>query len=198
MTNDIPTNPQRVVVAITGATGAIFGVRLLQRLREFPVETHLVLSAWGARTLSHETPYTPDDVRELADVAYRPSEQGAAISSGSFRTTGMIIAPCSMKTLAGIASGYADDLVVRAADVTLKEHGRLVLMVRESPLNAIHLENMLGLARLGVRIVPPMPAFYNHPETIEDVVDHIVTRSLDQLDLISEHTKRWDGGLRSR
>lgn len=198
MTGNVSQADARVVVAITGATGAIFGVRILERLRDFDVETHLVMSTWGARTLEHETTYTADDVRGLADVVHRSADQGATISSGSFRTRGMIVSPCSMKTLAGIATGYGQDLVVRAADVTLKEHGRLVLMVRESPLNAIHLENMLKLSRLGVRIVPPMPAFYNQPESVDDVIDHIVTRALDQLDLHSERTPRWDGELRRR
>lgn len=190
-----PVTPRagRVVVGITGATGSVFGVRMLQRLREFDVETHLVVSAWGGRTIEHETPYTLDEVRAIADVAYRPTDQGAAISSGSFPTDGMIIAPCSVKTLAAIASGYAHELVERAADVTIKEHRPLVLLVRESPLSAIHLENMLKLARLGVRIVPPMPAFYNQPKTLDDMVDHVVTRTLDHLGLVSDLTPRWDG-----
>lgn len=186
---------KRVIVAITGATGSIFGVRLLERLGDFDVERHLVLSSWGTRTLLHETSYSVSDVRGLAEVVHRPGDQGASISSGSFRTQGMIVAPCSMKTLAAIASGYGQDLVARAADVVMKESGRLVLLVRESPLNAIHLENMLKLARLGVQIVPPVPAFYNHPETLGDIIDHVVTRVLDQLDFVSERTPRWDGRL---
>jgi flavin prenyltransferase len=188
-----PPVRKRIVVGITGATGSIFGIRMLERLREFDVETHLVVSPWGGRTLEHETPYTIDEVRGLADVVYKPNDQGAAISSGSFQTHGMIIAPCSVKTLAGIAAGYAQDLVARAADVVLKENRRLVLLVRESPLSAIHLENMLKLAQLGVRLVPPVPAFYNQPKSLEDVVDHIVTRALDQFDMHSDQTPRWDG-----
>lgn len=186
----------RVIVAITGATGAVFGVRVLERLREFAVETHLVVTPWGGRTLEHETSYSLAQVHAMADVVHRPNDQGATISSGSFLTSGMVVAPCSVKTMAGIASGYANDLVTRAADVVIKEHRPLVLLVRESPLSALHLENMLKLARLGVRIVPPVPAFYNRPQSVEDMVDHVVTRSLDQLDLFSQRTPRWDGVVR--
>ena len=186
----------RVIVAITGATGAIFGVRTLERLREFDVETHLVISAWGAKTIEHETGLSVRQVRDLADVSHRPGEQGATISSGSFATRGMIVAPCSVKTLASVASGLADDLVARAADVVMKEQRKLVLMVRESPFSPIHLENMLKLARMGVSILPPMPAFYNGPASLEDMVDHIVTRALDQFGLHSDATPRWDGVLR--
>lgn len=193
-----PATPRRLVVAITGASGAILGVRLLERIREFDVETHLVISPWGARTLEHETSYSVADVRRLADVTYKPTDQGATISSGSFHTHGMIIAPCSVKTVSAIASGYADDLVGRAADVVIKERRQLVLVVRESPLSEIHLENMLKLARMGVAIVPPVPAFYNSPKTVEDIVDHIVTRALDQVGLRSEMTPRWDGNVTGR
>lgn len=193
-----PLRSARIVVAITGATGSILGVRALERLREFEVETHLIISPWGGRTLEHETPYTIDDVRGMADVVYRANDQSAAISSGSFQTDGMIVAPCSARTLAGIASGYAQDLIVRAADVVFKEGRPLVLLVRESPFSALHLENMLKLSRLGVRIVPPLPAFYNQPKTLEDMIDHIVTRALDQLGLHSEQTPRWDGLLQQR
>ena len=145
--------------------------------------------------MQHETGMSARQVRSLADVSHRPGEQGATISSGSFETRGMIIAPCSVKTLAQIASGMADDLVARAADVVIKEQRKLVLMVRESPFSPIHLENMLRLARMGVSILPPMPAFYNQPKDIVDIVDHIVTRALDQLGLHSEKTPRWDGKL---
>lgn len=186
---------RRLVVAITGASGAILGVRLLERTREFDVETHLVISAWGARTLEHETPYTVAQLRRLADVVHKPGDQGATISSGSFRTDGMIIVPCSVKTLAAIAGGYANDLIARAADVVLKERRRLVLVVREAPLSEIHLENMLRLARMGASIVPPVPAFYTHPTTLEDAVDHIITRVLDQAGLHSDQTPRWDGNV---
>lgn len=186
----------RIIVAITGATGAIFGVRALERLREFDVETHLIISPWGAKTIAHETGRSVEEVRSLANVSYRPQDQGATISSGSFVTLGMLVAPCSVKTLAAISSGFADDLVARAADVVLKEQRKLVLMVRESPLSPIHLENMLRLSRAGATMFPPMPAFYSQPASIDELVDHIVTRALDQFGLHSEATKRWDGNLK--
>ena len=141
----------KIIVAITGATGAIYGVRILQRLREAGVETHLVISRWGARTLLHETPFSREHVESLATVTYAPADMGAAISSGSFRTDGMVIAPCSAKTLAAIAHGFGENLMHRAADVILKERRRLVLVVREAPLSDIHLENMLKLSRMGAR-----------------------------------------------
>jgi 4-hydroxy-3-polyprenylbenzoate decarboxylase len=184
----------RLIVGITGATGAAFGVRVLELLRDVPdVETHLVLSKWARTTIELETPYTPRDVARLADVSYGTGDLKAAIASGSFRTHGMVIAPCSMKTLAGIRAGYADGLVGRAADVVLKERRRLVLVPRETPLSEIHLENMLGLSRMGAVMVPPMPAFYNHPESTGDIVDHVVHRVLDQFDLPTPDAKRWDG-----
>jgi 4-hydroxy-3-polyprenylbenzoate decarboxylase len=186
---------RRVIVAITGATGAVFGVRLLERLSEFEVERHLIVSTWGARTIEHETGRTLDEVRALADVVHRQGDQSATISSGSFRTDGMVIAPCTMRTLAAIATGVADDLIARAADVVIKEHRRLVLLVRESPLSPIHLENMLKLSRIGVTILPPVPAFYNHPKDLDEMIDHIVTRALDQFGLHSEVTARWDARM---
>ena len=179
---------------MTGATGAPFGVRLLQVLAADPqVETHLVLSAWARATIGLETALSVREVIGLADVYHQAGNLGASISSGSFRTEGMVIIPCSMKTLAGIRSGYADTLVGRAADVVLKEHGRLVAVPRETPLNEVHLENMLALARMGVRIVPPMPAFYNRPQTLDDMVDHVVGRVLDQFGIASPRTRRWAG-----
>ena len=184
--------PRRLIVGITGATGVVYGVRLLQALRATDVESHLIVSRWGARTLLHETPYSLADVRALATRAYAENDQGAAVSSGSFLTMGMVIAPCSMKTLSAIAHGHSDDLVHRAADVVLKERRRLVLVVRESPLSEIHLENMLKLARMGVVIAPPVPAFYNQPRSIEDVVDHTVSRLLDLFDIHLD-TARWNG-----
>ncbi|MET9760472.1 non-oxidative hydroxyarylic acid decarboxylases subunit B [Streptomyces sp. NPDC006372] len=184
----------RLIVGMTGATGAVFGVRLLESLRELPdVETHLVLSRWARTTIELETGLSVREVSGLADVTHSPEDQGASISSGSFRTDGMIIAPCSMKTLAGIRAGYAEGLVARAADVVLKERRRLVLMPRETPLSEIHLENMLALARQGVRLVPPMPAFYNHPGSVDDIVDHVTARVLDQFDLPAPAAKRWPG-----
>jgi 4-hydroxy-3-polyprenylbenzoate decarboxylase len=185
---------KRIIVAMTGATGAAIGVELLHQLRESrEVETHLVLSRWSLTTLNLETGLSANDVTRLADVVYGWNDQAAAISSGSFLTDGMVVAPCSMKTLAGIRTGYADGLIGRAADVTLKEHRRLVLVPRETPLNEIHLENMLALARIGVRVVPPMPAFYNHPATVDDIVSHIVSRILDQFEIGSTKAKRWTG-----
>lgn len=185
----------KLVVGITGATGTIFGVRLLQILEGTGIETHLVMSKWAATTLAHETPYTVEEVQQMATRFYPIGDQGASISSGSFLTNGMIVAPCSMKTLAAIASGLSDNLIARAADVVLKERRRLVLMVRESPLSAIHLENMLKLSRIGVVILPPVPAFYNHPQTIDDLVNHTVQRALDQLDIHIDVVSRWDGRL---
>ena len=185
---------KRIVVGMTGATGAVLGIELLRQLQQCAdVETHLVLSRWARATIHLETELSAGDVESLADVVYSWDEQTAAISSGSFRLDGMVIAPCSMKTLAAIRMGYADGLIARAADVTLKENRRLVLVARETPLSQIHLENMLALARMGASIVPPMPAFYNHPSSVGDIVDHIVTRILDQFDIESPTAKRWTG-----
>jgi 4-hydroxy-3-polyprenylbenzoate decarboxylase len=183
----------RLIIGLTGATGTIYGVRLLERLRESGVETHLVISRWGARTLLHETPYTREQVEALATVAYAPGDMGASISSGSFRTDGMIIAPCSAKSLAAIAHGYGENLIHRAADVVLKERRKLVLAVREAPLSSIHLENMLTLSRMGAMVMPPLPAFYNHPRTIDDIVDYTVARLLDQFGLEVRGAERWGG-----
>ena len=185
----------RIIVGITGATGAIYGVRLLEQLRNHGVETHLVLSRWGTRTLLHETPYTRQQVEALAHTTYAPGDMGAAISSGSFGTSGMIIAPCSAKTLGAIAHGYGDSLIHRAADVVLKERRVLVLAVREAPLSEIHLENMLKLSRMGAVILPPMPAFYNHPRTVDDLVDHTVARMLDQFGIEMTGAVRWTGEM---
>ncbi len=185
----------RFIIGITGATGVIYGVRLLERLRDAGVETHVVISRWGARTLQHETRYSREDVEALATVAYRPDDLGAAVSSGSFQTDGMIVAPCSAKSLAAIAHGYGDSLIHRAADVVLKERRRLLLAVRETPLSDIHLENMLKLSRMGVVIFPPLPAFYNHPATLDAVVDHVVARMLDQVGVRVAGAVRWDGEM---
>ena len=189
------SQPRRLIVAITGASGSIFGVRLLEKLRATDIETHLVMSRWGARTLVHETSYTPAQVQALATVNHPLTDQGASISSGSFLTMGMVVAPCSVRTLAAIAHGIGDNLIHRAADVVLKERRKLVLAVRESPLSEIHLENMLKLSRMGVTIFPPMPAFYNKPQSIDDIVDHIVARVLDQFGIDAEFAKRWDGHM---
>lgn len=185
----------RVIVGISGATGAIYGVRLLERLREAGAETHLVISRWGLRTLLHETSWTRERVQGLAHTTYAAADMGAAISSGSFRTDGMIVAPCSAKTLAAIATGAGDNLIHRAADVVLKERRRLVLLLREAPLSEIHLENMLKLARMGAVVFPPVPAFYNNPVTLDDVVEHTVSRVLDQFGLEVRGAPRWTGSM---
>ena len=185
----------RVIVGITGATGALYGIRLLERLRDAGAETHLVISRWGARTLLHETTWSRERVEALATMTYAPADMSAVISSGSFRTDGMVIAPCSAKTLAAVAHGFGDNLIHRAADVVLKERRKLVLVVREAPLSDLHLENMLRLSRMGAVILPPMPAFYNHPRTIDDVVDHTVARILDQFSIEVSPAVRWSGEM---
>ncbi|WP_107658233.1 UbiX family flavin prenyltransferase [Nocardia suismassiliense] len=184
----------RLIVAMTGATGAALGVRLLEELRERDdVETHVVISRWARSTIEWETGRSVREVAALADVSYSPDDQAAAISSGSFRTDGMVVVPASMKTVAAIRHGYAEGLIARAADVTLKEQRKLIIVPREVPLSAIHLENMLALARLGVMIIPPMPAFYQHPVTVADVVNGFVGRLLGHFGLESEHRQEWTG-----
>ncbi|MCS3401510.1 MULTISPECIES: non-oxidative hydroxyarylic acid decarboxylases subunit B [Pantoea] len=184
----------RIVIGMTGATGAPLGVALLSILQEIKeVETHLILSKWAKTTIELETPFSSREVMSMADVVYGPSDQAATLSSGSFHTDGMVIIPCSMKTLAGIRMGYAEGLIGRAADVVIKEGRKLVLVPREAPLSTIHLENMLALSRLGVSMVPPMPAFYNHPAVIDDVINHVVSRVLDQFGIASPKANRWKG-----
>jgi 4-hydroxy-3-polyprenylbenzoate decarboxylase len=168
-------------------------VRTLQVLKDAGIETHLVLSKWGARTLLHETPHSVDYVKSLATCSYSDTDQGAPISSGSFVTDGMIVAPCSVRTLSAIAHGYGDNLVHRAADVVLKERRKLVLMVREAPLSDIHIENMLKLSRMGVVIMPPVPAFYDNPQSLDDMVSHIVMRTLDAFGIHLDVANRWSG-----
>jgi 4-hydroxy-3-polyprenylbenzoate decarboxylase len=185
----------KLIVGITGATGTILGVRLLQQLHQAEIETHLVLSNWGARTLVHETSHTIEQVQKMATQFYSPQDQGAAISSGSFLTDGMVICPCSVRSLAAIAHGNGDTLVHRAADVVLKERRKLVLVVRETPLNDIHLENMLKLSRMGVVIFPPVPAFYNHPKGLDDVINQTVLRILDQFGFHLSSAERWNGEM---
>jgi 4-hydroxy-3-polyprenylbenzoate decarboxylase len=186
--------PDRLIVAITGASGSAFGIRVLELLRPTGVEVHLVVSKWGARTLQHETGRSLKDVQALADVSYNPNDEGAAISSGSFRTRGMLIVPCSARSLAAVAHGLGDSLVHRAADVVLKERRRLVLAVREAPLSEIHLENMLKLARMGATICPPVPALYTKPASIDDLVTYTAVRLLDQFGVEVE-APRWDGEM---
>lgn len=191
---------RRLVIAITGASGAIYGVRLLQALRPLPEwETHLVMSASGALTVSQELDLSRADIEALADVVHSVKDIGASVASGSFRSAGMIVAPCSMKTLAGIAHGLADNLVTRAADVTLKERRRLVLMVRETPLNLAHLRNMTTVTEMGAIVCPPVPAFYARPATLDDMVNHSVGRVLDLFDIAADDwVRRWQGLQRPR
>jgi len=188
---------RRLIVGMTGSTGAIFGVRFLEALKQADVESHLVVSKWAQRTIEHETNYTLEQVRALASVVHGSGDMAATISSGSFLTEGMVVIPCSMRTLGGIAGGYGEHLVHRAADVVLKERRKLVLVVRETPLSQVHLENMLKLARIGVIMLPPVPAFYNHPQTVDDIVNHIVARVLDQFGIEAPFAKRWDGQMQT-
>ncbi|MDR0513913.1 MAG: UbiX family flavin prenyltransferase [Coriobacteriaceae bacterium] len=176
----------RLVVAISGASGAVYGIRLLAELRRLKVETHLVVSAWGRTTVQVETGHAYQDVARLADACYENDDLFAPCASGSALFDAMVVCPCSMHTAAGIRLGLADSLILRAADVTIKEGRRLVLLVRESPLSSIHLENLLALSRLGARIMVPVPAFYHRPQSIADMVDNTVARLLDQLGLFLE------------
>jgi 4-hydroxy-3-polyprenylbenzoate decarboxylase len=185
---------RRLIVAITGATGAVYGLRLLQILRSTPdVESHLLISDAGVLNLHQELDLGRKDVEALADVTYSVRDVGAAIASGSFQSDGMVIAPCSMKTLAAVAHGLSDNLITRAADVVLKERRRLVLMVRETPFNLAHLRNMTAITEMGGIIFPPLPAFYHRPQTIEEMVDHTVARVLDLLDVPHALAPRWSG-----
>jgi len=185
---------RRIVIAITGATGAIYGVRLLQVLREVPgVETHVIVSDAGVLNLHHELDMKRKDVEALAHRAHNPRDVGAAIASGSFESAGMIVAPCSMKTLASVAHGLSDNLIARAADVVLKERRRLVLMVRETPFNLAHLRNMTAVTEMGGVIFPPLPGFYHHPQSIAEMVDHTIGRVLDLFELPHQLTPRWNG-----
>lgn len=188
------TRPTRLIVAITGATGAIYGVRLLQHLRALEqVETHLMISDAGVLNLHQELDLKRKDVEALADVVHSVRDVGASIASGSFQSDGMIIAPCSMKTLAAVAHGFADNLITRAADVVLKERRRLVLMVRETPFNLAHLRNMTAVTEMGGIIFPPLPNFYHRPDSIEAMVDHSLARVLDLFQLEHQLAPRWSG-----
>ena len=182
---------QRLIIGISGASGVIYGVRLLEALRTLPVETHLVMTRTAEVTLAHETDLKVAAVRKLADAAYKIDDLAAAISSGSFKTLGMIVAPCSMRSLGEIAHGLSSNLLTRAADVILKERRRLVLVARETPLTSIHLRNMLTLSELGAIVAPPVPAFYNRPKSLDDIVDHTVGRLLDLFGLETGKVKRW-------
>lgn len=189
------TNRERLIVGISGASGAILGIELLRALRDCGrFETHLVISGGGVRTIESETDYTPDAVRALADVNHPIDDIGACIASGSFKTAGMVIVPCSMKTAAGIACGFSDNLELRAADVILKERRKLVLVPRETPLSPIHLRNLLTLAELGAVILPPMLTYYSQQQTMEDMNRHIIGKVLDQFGVELPGFRRWQGG----
>ena len=190
MVNDV-VKPPRLVVGISGASGVIYGVKLLQKLKTLGVESHVVLSRAAEMTLGYETAFKPADVRSFATASYAIGDIGAPIASGSFRTLGMIIAPCSIKTMSEIATGVTSSLLSRAADVVLKERRRLVLMVRETPLHAGHLKTMLALAEMGAVIAPPVPAFYAEPKTVEDLIDQTIGRMLDLFGLDLPETRRW-------
>jgi flavin prenyltransferase len=190
---NVPDMTPRLVVGMSGASGAIYGIRVLQLLRDTPVETHLVVSQAARLTLTQETDLSLAELEGLADVIHPHQNVGASIASGSFRTLGMIVAPCSVKTMSEIASGTTSNLLSRAADVVLKERRRLVLMVRETPLHRNHLRTMTELSELGAVIAPPVPAFYTHPESLRDMVDHTVGRVLDLFDIEVGAASRWTG-----
>ena len=189
----VPT-PRRIIVAISGASGAVYGARLLQVLQDTPgVESHLVVSRAGWRTLQHELDMDRAAVEALAHQVHDVNNVGAAIASGSFQCAGMVIAPCSMRTLAAVSHGLSDNLLTRAADVVLKERRRLVMLVRESPLHLTHLRNMVAVTEMGAIVCPPMPAFYLHPQSVGELVDHSVARALDLLDVPHDLAPRWEG-----
>ncbi|WP_321968944.1 UbiX family flavin prenyltransferase [Paraburkholderia tropica] len=192
------STPRRLVVGITGATGTIYGIRALQVLRELGIESHLVVSKAGEMTRDYETDLSRDQLHGLADVVHPIGDVGASIASGSFKTMGMLVAPCSVRTLAEVASGVTTTLLTRAADVVLKERRRLVLMVREAPLHAGHIRNMLAVTEMGGIIHPPVPAFYTHPESVADIVDQSLGRALDCFGIDMPEMPRWDGMQRRR
>ena len=194
MTSTSAPPKQRLIIAITGATGSVYGVRLLQVLQANPdVETHLLISEAGVLNLHQELDMKRKDVEAFADVVHHVRDVGASIASGSFQSDGMVIAPCSMKTLASVAHGMSDNLITRAADVVLKERRRLILMVRETPFNLAHLRNMTAVTEMGGIIFPPLPGFYHRPQSIQEMVDHTVGRVLDMFALPHELTPRWQG-----
>ncbi len=189
-----PATPKRLIVAITGATGAVYGVRLLQVLRDIAaLETHLLISDAGVLNLHQELDMNRKQVEALAHVTHNVRDVGASIASGSFESSGMVVAPCSMKTLAAIAHGLSDNLITRAADVVLKERRRLLLMVRETPFNLAHLRNMTAVTEMGGIIFPPLPGFYQRPKSIEEMVDHTLGRVLDLLEIEHALAPRWQG-----
>ncbi len=184
-------NTSRLIVGISGASGVRYGIRMLETLRDLPVESHLVLSKAAELTIAYETDLKVAEVTALADVAYPVGDLGAAVSSGSFQTLGMVVAPCSVRSMSEIASGVTSNLLTRAADVVLKERRRLVLMLRETPLHSGHLRSMLALSEMGAVIAPPVPGFYANPQTIDEMVDHTVGRVLDLFGLDSDKVRRW-------
>ncbi|MCC8398125.1 MAG: UbiX family flavin prenyltransferase [Rickettsia endosymbiont of Labidopullus appendiculatus] len=190
MTGD---NKKKLLVAISGASGAIYGIRLLEILRQLSIESHLIISKSAHLTILHETDYSIQQVQELADYCYNLSDIGCRIACGSFRTFGMIIAPCSMRTLASVAGSIENNLISRAAGVILKEQRKLVLMIRETPLHRGHLENMLKVTSYGGIIAPPVPAFYNLPKSLDEIINHSISRVLDIFDIDTGLIKRWDG-----
>ena len=183
---------ERIVIALTGASGSIYGIRLLEELKKFDVEIHLILSDWARKMILVETQHSVEYIETLASAVYSNQNLTAPVASGSFLVKAMVISPCSMKTIAGIASGFADSLIIRAADVTLKEGRKLILVPRETPLNQIHLKNMLTLSSMGVIIAPPIPGFYLKPSSIDDLVNQHVSRILDLLGFPSTF-RRWEG-----
>ena len=192
-TNNRSPRRRRIVIAMTGATGAIMGIKALIALRRLNIETHLIISKWAEATIKYETDYHPSNVRALADHVYNINDMAAPVSSGSFRTDGMIVVPCSMKSLASISTGLCNDLISRTADVVLKERRRLVLVTRETPLSDIHLRNMLSVSQSGAIIFPPVPALYIKPASVEELIDQSVGRMLDLFDLDTGDFERWNG-----
>lgn len=188
------TGKKRIIVGISGASGAVLGIETLRELKKSgQFETHLVITNGGERTIAEETAYPLPEVYDLADVCHPVRDVGASIASGSFRTDGMVIVPCTMKTLAGIACGYSDNLLLRAADVVLKERRKLVLVPRETPLSLIHLHNMAALSQMGAVVLPPMLSFYHRPQSVEELVQHFVGKILDQFDVEYAGFRRWEG-----
>lgn len=185
---------KKIIIAISGASGSIYGIDVLKKLHKIPeVETHLILSEWAKENIKLETKWSIQDVLKLCDFHYDNHDLGAAVASGSFKTDAMVIAPASMKTVAGISFGFDEDLIMRAAGVMLKEQKKLILVPRETPLSPIHLENLTKLSKLGVHIIPPIPSFYNHPQSIQDLIDHQSMKVMDSLAIETDFGKRWQG-----
>ena len=187
----MPEIPQRLIIGISGASGVVYGIRMLEMLRETPVETHLVISRSAAVTIAYETDWKAADVKALADIVYPAADIGAAISSGSFKTLGMVVAPCSIRSMSEIATGVTSSLLSRAADVVLKERRPLVLMLRETPLHAGHIKSMQTVTEMGAIVAPPVPAFYARPKSVEEMIDQTNGRVLDLFDIEIGVTKRW-------